>query len=83
MRSFNIPYLYTILSYQTDTYLKNFSWKSIDFFFKKYDIAQTFYSCQMSMLKVDTSAKVAGKLLDLLKPKSYWSSLEDIARLVT
>ena len=37
----------------------------------------------MSMLKVDTSAKVAGKLLDLLKPKSYWSSLEDIARLVT
>ena len=37
----------------------------------------------MSMLKVDTSAKVTGKLLDLLKPKSYLSSLEDIAGLVT
>ena len=37
----------------------------------------------MSMLKIDTSAKVTGKLYDLLKPKSYLSSLEVIARLVT
>ena len=30
---FNVHFLYTILYFQTDTYLKKFSWKSIDFFF--------------------------------------------------
>ena len=33
-----MPFLYTILSYQTDTYLKKFPWKSIDFLKKWYSI---------------------------------------------
>ena len=41
---FTLPFLYTILSYHTDTYLKEFSWKSIDCFLKKWysiDILQS------------------------------------------
>ena len=42
------------MSYQTDYYLKNFSWKSIDFFFSKW------YSIDILQLpnvyvKIDTS----------------------------
>ena len=36
IHSFNIPFLYAILSYQTDAYLKKCSWKSIFFFLKKW-----------------------------------------------
>ena len=37
----------------------------------------------MFMLKIDTAPKVTGKLFYLLKPKSYLSRLEDIARHAT
>ena len=37
----------------------------------------------MSMLKLIHLLKVTGKIFDLLKPKSYLSRLEDIARHVT
>ena len=66
MHSFNIPFLYTVLSYQTDTYSNKFSWKSIEFFKK---IAQhrhiTAVKCLCS--KLMHLLKVTRKRFDQLK----------------
>ena len=66
IHSFNISFLYTVLSYETHIYfLGNRK------FFLKNGIAQTFGS---------HLPKVTGNSFDLLKPKSYLSRFEDTAR---
>ena len=54
-------FLYNSLSYQTDTYL-NEIFLEIYWFFWKNGIKYTFYSCQMSMLKIDTSTSSNRKI---------------------
>ena len=83
MHSFSIVFLCTILIVLPNRYLFKEIFLEIYCFFKKNGIAQTFYSCQISRLKLIHLRKVTRKIFALLKSKSYLSRLEDIARHAT
>ena len=79
---------YFLIVLPTDDFLKQCSWKSIDFFKKKKkkwysrDILQlsNVYATSYFLEKLANLLKIKEKFFDLLKPKSYLSWLEDIAR---
>ena len=69
--SFNIPFRYIFKKEFLEIYR----------LFEKNGITKTFYSCQMSMLKIDTTNEKSFQ--PVKKPKSFLSRLNEIARHAT